>query len=168
VALAPAGKEAARTAQSSRVAQPRNSHGRSDPLTQILLLPGALFAGRIGPEAGNRPKPGNTRAETAAVQRFRFICVAACLSSICGLVVRRRRNYKPQSPPQSKCSTRSAGLKMYDGSTLRGTWAGSASRRSSSDAQTENFTANQVIGTKDGVSLEGDKFGVLVRAGVGW
>jgi hypothetical protein len=28
--------------------------------------------------------------------------------------------------------------------------------------------ANQVIGTKDGVPLEGDKLGVLVRAGVGW
>jgi hypothetical protein len=35
-------------------------------------------------------------------------------------------------------------------------------------ARPKILPANQVIGTKDGVSLEGDKLGVLVRAGVGW
>jgi hypothetical protein len=38
----------------------------------------------------------------------------------------------------------------------------------SSHARPKILPANQVIGTKDGVPLEGDKLGVLVRAGVGW
>jgi hypothetical protein len=54
----------------------------------------------------------------------------------------------------------------------------SANRRSSSKRRASHSSGvmarpkilppNQVIGTKDGVSLEGDKLEVLTRAGVGW